>query len=612
MNGWIGSCLRVNLTNGKHSKEELKPELLQKYLGGRGLGVRLFTDEVSPGTDALSPDNKIIFSSGPLVGTGAVTGASCSVITKSALTGTLSCAKMRGHFGAEMKFAGFDMIIIEGKAESPVILSIMHDKVRLIPALQYWGRTTSETEDMVRKSFNDQWVARETFITAIGPAGERLLPVANIVNDRFLTVGGAGIGAVMGSKNLKAIAVKGQHSLNVADGNRFVQVVNTLINKLNSAPLTSQSMTQWGSAFLVGLCFQKGILPSNNFRMAPVSLKNIGTESLENAFALRSRGCFACPVACIKKTDMERQEYSGKGMVPTYLAIGSLGVNCGISDMATIGMANMLCAEMGLDPVETGGTLATAMELVEKKAVTAEELKIDLQFGKAAGMLEAIRLISTKKGHAQRLGQGAKALSESFGMPDVFMGVKGMSMSSFDPRAIQGMGLHFATCNYGPHHLYAYTFIDELLNVNEKMDPDSTEGKPTLTKLYQDTTAVMDSLGLCNWPLMGLKFKNFVPLVNSCLGTSYTAEDLLLTGERVWNAERLFNLKEGLNGTDDALPARFTDEPISKERGEEMVSRVKDMLPEYYRIRGWNEKGEPSPETLKTLGLEIVSCPGLK
>jgi aldehyde:ferredoxin oxidoreductase len=519
---------------------------------------------------------------------------------------------MRGHFGAEMKFAGFDMIIIEGKAESPVILSIMHDKVRLIPALQYWGRTTSETEDMVRKSFNDQWVARETFITAIGPAGERLLPVANIVNDRFLTVGGAGIGAVMGSKNLKAIAVKGQHSLNVADGNRFVQVVNTLINKLNSAPLTSQSMTQWGSAFLVGLCFQKGILPSNNFRMAPVSLKNIGTESLENAFALRSRGCFACPVACIKKTDMERQEYSGKGMVPTYLAIGSLGVNCGISDMATIGMANMLCAEMGLDPVETGGTLATAMELVEKKAVTAEELKIDLQFGKAAGMLEAIRLISTKKGHAQRLGQGAKALSESFGMPDVFMGVKGMSMSSFDPRAIQGMGLHFATCNYGPHHLYAYTFIDELLNVNEKMDPDSTEGKPTLTKLYQDTTAVMDSLGLCNWPLMGLKFKNFVPLVNSCLGTSYTAEDLLLTGERVWNAERLFNLKEGFNGTDDALPARFTDEPVSKEKGKEMVSRVKDMLPEYYRIRGWNEKGEPSPETLKTLGLEIVSCPGLK
>ncbi|MEF9427417.1 MAG: aldehyde ferredoxin oxidoreductase, partial [Candidatus Mariimomonas ferrooxydans] len=397
------------------------------------------------------------------------------------------------------------------------------------------------------------WRARETFMAVIGPAGERLLPAANIVNDRFLTVGGAGIGAVMGSKNLKAIAVKGQHSVTVADGNRFVQVVNTLISKLNSAPLTSQSMTQWGSAFLVGLCFQKGILPSNNFRQASVSLKNIGTEALEKAFPLRSRGCFACPVACIKKTDMEHHEYSGKGMVPTYLAIGSLGVNCGISDMATIGMANMQCAEMGLDPVETGGTLATAMELIEKKAVTAEELKIDLQFGNSKKMLEALHLISTKKGHAQRLGQGAKAIAESFERPDVFMGVKGMSMSPFDPRAIQGMGLHFATSNYGPHHLYAYTFIDELLNVNENMDPYETEGKPALTKLYQDTTAVIDSLGLCNWPLMGLKFKNFLPLVNSCLGTGYTAEELLLTGERVWNTERLFNMKAGFNSSHDAL-----------------------------------------------------------
>ncbi|MEF9438691.1 MAG: aldehyde ferredoxin oxidoreductase C-terminal domain-containing protein, partial [Candidatus Mariimomonas ferrooxydans] len=280
------------------------------------------------------------------------------------------------------------------------------------------------------------------------------------------------------------------------------------------------------------------------------------------------------------------------------------GVNCGISDMATIGMANMQCAEMGLDPVETGGTLATAMELIEKKAVTAEELKIDLQFGNSKKMLEALHLISTKKGHAQRLGQGAKAIAESFERPDVFMGVKGMSMSPFDPRAIQGMGLHFATSNYGPHHLYAYTFIDELLNVNENMDPYETEGKPALTKLYQDTTAVIDSLGLCNWPLMGLKFKNFLPLVNSCLGTGYTAEELLLTGERVWNTERLFNMKAGFNSSHDALPPRFTDEPISSENGEGLISRVKDMLPEYYKLRGWNEKGEPLPDTLKTLGLE--------
>jgi aldehyde:ferredoxin oxidoreductase len=244
MNGCTGRCLRVNLTEGKHHIEDISPELQAKFLGGRGLGVKTFADEVPPETAPLSPDNKIIFTSGPLVGTGAITGASCNVITKSSLTNTLACAKMRGHFGAELKFAGFDMIIVEGRAEAPVILSIIDDKVKLMPGLEYWGRTTVETEALFKRNLDNQWAARETFLACIGPAGERLLPLANIVNSRFLSVGGAGVGAVMGSKNLKAVAVKGSHSLHVADGSRFVQVINTMINKLHSAHLTSQSISQ--------------------------------------------------------------------------------------------------------------------------------------------------------------------------------------------------------------------------------------------------------------------------------------------------------------------------------------------------------------------------------
>jgi aldehyde:ferredoxin oxidoreductase len=604
MNGRTGRCLRVNLTQGKLSTEKIDPDLMQKFLGGRGLGVKIFSDEVDPQTEPLAPDNKLIFSSGPLVGTGAITGASCNIITKSSLTGTLACAKMRGHFGAELKFAGFDMVIIEGRAESPVILSITDDKVKLVPALEYWGRSTVDTENLFKKNIGNQWAGRETFLAAIGPAGERLLPLANIVNDRFLSVGGAGIGAVMGSKNLKALAVKGQHSLHVADGNRFVQVINTLINKLNSAPLTSQSLSQWGTAFLVGLCFQKGILPQHNFHDNTLSLKNIGTDALNSAFALRSRSCFSCPVGCIKKTDVRHPAYEGRGMVPTYLAIGSLGVNCGINDLEVIGMANMLCAEMGLDPVATGGTLATAMELVSQKALTPEELKVDLSFGNGEAMLEAIRLMSTKGGHAKRLGQGGRVLAETFERPDLFMGVKGMSLAPFDPRAIQGLGLHFATCNYGPHHLYGNTFIDELLNVHEKIDPWEIEGKALLVKDYQDTTAVMDSLGLCSWPLMGLKFKNYVPMTNSCLGTSYSADDLLTIGERVWNMERLFNMSAGFDAAHDVLPDRFTQEPIAEGPAEGQVSRVQEMRPEYYQLRGWSEVGAPLPETLIKLGLE--------
>jgi aldehyde:ferredoxin oxidoreductase len=605
MDGWNGRCLRVNLSEGKHTIEEIDRRLLDKFLGGRGLGVKVYSDEVDPKTDALGPENKLIFVSGPLVGTGAVTGASCNVVTKSALSGTIACAKMRGHFGAELKFAGFDMIIVEGKAESPVVLSIVDDKISIQPGLEFWGRTTSETEALFKKNLTDKWAAREIYLVSIGPAGENLVPLSNIINDGFLSVGGAGIGSVMGSKNLKAIAVKGNHSVSISDSERFVRVVTTLINKLNSAPLTSQSMSAWGSAFFVGLCHQKGILPLRNFQtVAFRESKDIGTDALSAAFALRSRGCFACPIACIKKTDVNDPLFKGKGMAPTYLAIGSLGLNCGITDLTTIGTANMICGEMGLDPIAAGGTVATAMELVEKGIASKDTLKLELRFGQGEDLLQALRLMATKKGHAKRIGRGGQTLAEEYGQSKRFMGVKGLPMAPFDPRGIQGMGLHFATCNYGPHHLYAYTFIDEVLSVHEGFDAWSMEGKPELVKQYQDMTAVMDSLGLCNWPLMGLKFNNFVPMINSCLGTEYKADDLLMIGERIWNQERLYNIRAGFDHGHDTLPKRFFQEPISDGPAQGQISKVNEMLPRYYKLRGWSEKGDPRPETLKSLGLE--------
>jgi aldehyde:ferredoxin oxidoreductase len=378
-----------------------------------------------------------------------------------------------------------------------------------------------------------------------------------------------------------------------------------LINKLNSSPMIAQSMSVWGSAFLVGLCYQKGILPENNFQGGiSFDIRNIGTEALSSAFALRGQGCFACPIACIKKTDVRHPLFKGKGMAPTYLAIGALGMNCGLSDLEAIGIANMLCAEMGLDPVATGGTLATAMELMEKAVVSKDTLNMDLRFGQAEDITEALRLISTKDEHAKRLGQGGEALAKECSRPDLFMGVKGLSLAPFDPRGIQGMGLHFATSNLGPHHIYAYTFIDELLNVHQNIDPWTTKGKPELVKRYQDITAIMDSLGLCNWPLMGLKINNFVPMLNSCLGTNCKVDDLLLIGERIWNLERLFNIKAGFDHSSDILPERFVQEETHHGPAKGQVNRLHEMLPEYYHLRGWNEKGDPLHETLKTLELE--------
>jgi aldehyde:ferredoxin oxidoreductase len=605
MNGWTGRALRVDLTARKYDIEDLDPEALEKFIGGRGLGVKILFDELDQTVDPCAPENKLIFVSGPLVGTGAITGSSCDVVTKSPLTGTVGCAKTRGHFGAELKFSGFDGIIVEGRSETPVILAILDDKISIQPAIEYWGRTTSETEILFKRNLGDKWAARETYLLSIGPAGERQVPLATIINDGFLSVGGAGAGAVMGSKNLKAIAVKGQHSLSVADGGRFLQVVTTLINKLNSSPMIAQSMSVWGSAFLVGLCYQKGILPENNFQGGfSADIRNLGTKALSSAFALRGQGCFACPIACIKKTDVKHPLFKGRGMAPTYLAIGSLGMNCGVSDLEAIGIANMLCAEMGLDPVATGGTLATAMELMEKGVVSKEDLNVDLRFGQAEDIAQALRTISTRPEHAGHLCRGGEEIANVYNRPDLFMGVKGYPLAPFDPRAIQGMGLHFATCNLGPHHIYAYTFIDELLNVHEKTDPWTIEGKPELVKKYQETSAIMDSLGLCNWPLMGLKIDNFVPMVNSCMGTSYKAEDLLLKGERIWNLERLFSLAAGIDHSKDTLPERFLKEEIHAGPAEGQVNRLNEMLPEYYRIRGWNDRGEPLPETLQVLEIE--------
>jgi aldehyde:ferredoxin oxidoreductase len=363
-------------------------------------------------------------------------------------------------------------------------------------------------------------------------------------------------------------------------------------------------MTAWGSAFLVGLCHQKGILPHRNFKAGAFKeSRDIGTEALSNAFALRSRGCFACPVACIKKTDVNNPLFKGKGMAPTYLATGALGLNCGITDLTTIGMANIICAEMGLDPIAAGGTVATGMELVEKGIASKDTLKVELRFGQGEDLVQALTLMATKKGHAKRIGKGGQALAEEYGQPECFMGVKGASMSPFDPRGIQGMGLHFATCNYGPHHLYAYTFIEEVLNVHEALDPWSTDGKAELVKRYQDMAAIMDSLGLCNWPLLGVKFNNLVPMINSCLGTDYHADDLLRIGERIWTQERLFNMRAGFDHTHDTLPERFFKVPIADGPAEGQISKVEEMLPRYYEVRGWNEKGEPTSETLRALGL---------
>ncbi len=605
MNGYMDKILRVNLTEKKFTVEPLPSAWRQAFWGGRGLAVRLFWEEVDPQTDPLAPGNKVIWATGPLTGTGALSAAASYVVTKSPLTGALTCARTMGHFGAEVKFAGYDAVILEGVAEHPTVLALLDDKVLFQPAMHLWGRTTREAEVQFKKDLKDDWGARETYLTVIGPAGEKQLAIASLTSEGFLALGGAGIGAVLGAKNLKGLAVKGQHSVLVADGNRLRQVIATMLNKISGSPYTAEMMPQWGTGFLVQLCAQKGILPQNNFQSrAWDKVMHLGMEALAATFAVRSRGCFACPVACLKMAEMKQPDRLTRGLGPTYTAIGALGTNLGVMDLDAVGRANMVCAAYGLDPVAAGGFLAAAAELLQNDLATADDLGFELRFGDGEHLVKALEFLGRGKNLPPAWDSSGAKLVSDWGAEKCFMGVKGAPLAPFDPRAIQGLGLHFATSNQGPHHALAPTFIDELLGVHQRLDPWDIDGKPELVKEYQDLIAVLDSLGFCHRLLMGLKFANLIPMVNAVLGNQYSADELLEAGERIWNLERLVNQQAGFSGRDDRLPERFSREPLPSGPAQGQVSRVAEMLPSYYQLRGWSEEGVPRPETLSRLGLE--------
>jgi aldehyde:ferredoxin oxidoreductase len=488
-----------------------------------------------------------------------------------------------GHFGAELKFAGYDMVILEGAAESPTMLALLDDKVAFQPAIHLWVRSTREAEVQFKKDLKDDWTARETYLTLIGPAGEKQLSPTGLVSEGFLALGGAGLGAVLGAKNLNGMAVRGQHSVLVADGSRLRQVIATMLNKVSGSPYIAEMMLQWGTGFLVQLCAQKGILPQNNFQSRTWDkVMHLGLEALTDTFAVRSRVCFSCPVACLKQADFRQADRLTRGLGPTYTAIGALGNNLGITDLTAIGRANLVMATQGLDPVATGGFLALDAELLEKGRATPETPGIEFHFGEGEGLPKSIESLVNNQDLPQAWKERGGKLAEAWGADHLFMGVKGAPLAPFDPRGIQGLGLHFATSNLGPHHADAPTFIDELLGVHQRLDPDAVDGKPELVKEYQNRTDVLDSLGFCHRLLLGLKFANLIPMVNSVMGMQFKADELVEVGERVWNLERLFNQRAGFTHQDDRLPERFVKEPLERGPAQGQVSHVPEMLSEYY------------------------------
>ncbi|MDI9389836.1 MAG: aldehyde ferredoxin oxidoreductase family protein [Synergistota bacterium] len=595
MYGWTGKLLRVNLTEGTITTEALRKPWAEEYIGARGLGSKYLYEEVDPAVDPLSPENKIIFATGPLTGTLATSGGRYNVVTKGPLTGTIAASNSGGYWGPELKYAGYDMIIIEGKAAESAYLWIFNDRVELRCAAKLWGKSTHEATDIIVSETDP-----EAKVACIGPAGEKLVKFACVINDKHRAAGRTGVGAVMGSKNLKAIAVRGTKGIRVADPKRFMEAVIDARKKLEASPVNSQGLPAYGTNVLVNIINAVGGFPTRNFQESVFEgAEKISGETFAATYLLRPKACASCTSRCGRVSAVG--EVTGEG--PEYEAVWAYGAQCGIDDLASITKANFLCNELGLDPITMGSTIGCAMELYERGILKKERVGMDLYFGNAEAILELTRKTALREGFGDELAEGSYRLASKYGHPELSMTAKKQEMPAYDPRALQGMGLEYATSNRGGCHVRGYLTSPEVLGIPEKLDPASVEDKPQWTKTFQDLTAAIDSSGLCLFITFGLGAPEVASQLSAATGIDYTTEKIMECGERVWNLERLFNLKAGLSAEDDTLPPRLLHEPIPAGPMKGSVCRLGEMLPKYYELRGWDKNGVPKEEKLEELKL---------
>lgn len=600
MNGWMGKIIRVNLENETIKTEALNFQDAKLYLGGRGLGTKIYINEVDPNVDALSPENKLIFMTGPLTGTLATSAGRYEVVTKAPLTGTIGASNSGGYFGPELKYAGYDGIIFEGKAKKPIYLYIHDDQIELRDGSHLWGKEVpATTDELLKETIEDAKVA------CIGPAGEKLVLFATIMNDKNRAAGRSGLGAVMGSKNLKAIVVKGTNSITVAKQKEFMDACMDSLNKIKANPVTGAGLPTYGTEVLVNILNESGGLPTRNWQESSFDkADDTSGETLAEKYLIRNRGCFDCAIGCGRVTKIERSQFTNFGEGPEYEAGWSFGADCGVNNLEAICEANFLCNELGMDPITMGSTIACAMELYEKGYASTNDIGRDLLFGDANAIVELTRMTGYREGFGDRLALGSYRMAEEFGHPELSMTVKKQEMPAYDGRALQGMGLEYATSNRGGCHVRGYLTSPEILGLPVKMDPLVTEGKPAMLKTFQDLTAVVDSVGMCLFVTFAIGLPEIAEMVRTATGINYTDEEILQSGERTWNLEKMINLKYGFTKKDDTLPPRLLTEPISKGPAKGKVTELDVMLPEYYTLRGWDEAGVPSEMKKNELSIE--------
>ena len=612
---WQHRVLRVDLGAGRCDIEPLRDDWAQDYLGQRGLGSKYLVEEIDPRVDPLSPDNKLIIATGPLTGTSASTGGRSSAITKGALTGAIAASNTGGLFGAELKLAGYDLLILEGRAPAPVYLWIRDDEVEIRDAGGWWGRSVWETEPGLRAELGEP----QAKIASIGRAGEIGVRFACIVNDMDRAYGRSGVGAVMGSKNLKAIAVRGSRGVAVRDFVAFREAVAETLAVMQPSAIRKRFTTR-GTHNMMDVTHRFGALPTRNCRdvqfegveainadAVKVPRRSDGKPSLQG-----NKACFACSIACGRIATIDPTSAYANGPDPQggdrarykqpsggleYENAYAFGPMCGVDDLDTLNYANFLCNEHGMDPISMGVSVAAAMELFEEGVIGVEQTDgLQLRFGNAAALARAVELTASGEGFGADIGLGAARLCAKYGRPELAMAVKGQEFPGYDPRGMKGMALAYATSNRGGCHMRARPVVSDLSGV-------TTEGKVELVKTTQDLVGAIDSSGLCMFANAMFPPEHLAAMIDAACEGGWTLERLQQTGERIWNLERQFNLAAGFTAADDCLPERVVNEPARGGAAGGEVADITAMLVDYYALRGWDKNGVPRAETLQRLGL---------
>jgi aldehyde:ferredoxin oxidoreductase len=613
--GYTGKVLRVNLTDKCFSEEALDEKLAREYLGGAGFGVHYLFHEVPAKADPLGPENKLIFSSGPLCGTDAPCASRMAVVGKSPLTGAVGMATTGGHFPAELKFAGYDAMIIEGIAEDPTYLFIKNGKVQFRSAQYLWGMSSFDCQHFIKNELKDEGVR----VACIGPAGENLSRLAAIINERH-AAGRKGLGAVMGSKNLKAIAVRGETPVPIADKEAFTKARTRMLKAMKESPVLYPAFSKLGTPMVVEASWGLGTLPAKNWtatgEWSPVG--RIDVES-NDKHRVTNEYCYQCPVGCSQLKMVRDGLHKGAVSVPEFESMYCFGSHTGVESLDPIIIADRICDELGIDSISAGVTVGFAMELFERGLITAKDTDgLELRFGNGDAMVEMIRKMAMKEGCGALFSDGVKAAAERIGGDAVQYAqhVKGLEMPGYDVRGLKAHGLSLATAYTGADHNRGYAF-QEVFGIPEPYPVDrfAIEGKGKLTKWNQDARCVTcDCAPMCaflmDMAVPGIALENTADLVNGASGLDFTPREVELIGERINNLAKAFNAREGFTRDDDVLPDRLMTEPIKDgaSKGQYIPREDLDaMLDEYYEDRGWTKDGKLTRQKLEELNLQVVA-----